>query len=70
VLKKLHPKASFWKAGDQVRQIGTANDKAPDFHGTSAERVAASQAGFKASFIDELDPSAAFKAGAHYVSGL
>jgi predicted metalloprotease len=68
ILRKQHPSASFWKAGDQIRQIGSYDETSPDFHGTPEQRVAASQAGFGCSYTQGLGVDAAFDAGVRYVS--
>jgi hypothetical protein len=67
-LRKEHPEASFWKAGDQIRQIGDYDVKAPDHHGTPAERVAASQQGFNVGFFEGKDAHFAYQSGKDYVS--
>jgi hypothetical protein len=68
LLKKHNPEASFWRAGDKFRQIGTFDDKDPMFHGTPAERVAASQQGFVVGFYEGRDAKFAFESGVKYVS--
>jgi hypothetical protein len=70
LLKKDNPNASFWRAGDKFRQIGTYDDKDPRFHGTPEERVAASQKGFTVGFNQERDAKSAFDSGVDYVSFL
>lgn len=67
-LKKAHPEASFWRAGDKFRQIGTYDKQDPLFHGTPEERVAASQAGFKLAYEETTDIGAAFDRAMTYVS--
>jgi predicted metalloprotease len=71
-LKKDNPTASFWKAGDKFRQIGSYDHKDPQFHGTPQERVNASQEGFKIGFGfgAARDAKSAFQVGMDYVSGL
>ena len=70
LLKRQNPNASFWRAGDQFRQIGTYDDKDPNFHGTPEDRVAASNAGFRISFVERRSTQAAFDVGMEYVSTL
>ncbi len=67
LLKRRNPTASFWKAGDKFRQIGTYDDKNPNFHGTPEERVAASQQGFSVGFYDGRGAKIAFDLGVSYV---
>lgn len=69
ILKRQNPTASFWKAGDKFRQIGTYDDKDPLFHGTPEERVAASQRGFSTGY-DGRAAKAAFQLGMSYVATL
>jgi hypothetical protein len=69
-LKKDHPSASFWKAGDKFRQIGNYENKNPRFHGTPEERVNASQQGFRIGFESNTDAWSAFRIGVGYVSNL
>jgi hypothetical protein len=68
VLKRRNPDTSFWKAGDKFRQIGSQDDKDPDFHGTPQERIAASQQGFNVGFFETRDANFAFQSGMDYVS--
>jgi predicted metalloprotease len=70
VLKKQNPTASFWKAGDKFRQIGTYDDKNPYFHGTPEQRVASSQQGFTFGYYDGRSASEAFRVGTAYVSSI
>jgi hypothetical protein len=68
LLKRERPEASFWRAGDKFRQIGSFDEKDANFHGTPAERVAASQQGFNVGFYEDRDAKFAFRSGADYVS--
>jgi hypothetical protein len=68
ILKRKNPNASFWKAGDKFRRIGTYDEKNPDFHGTPHERVAASQQGFSVGFYDGRGAQVAFELGMGYVA--
>ena len=68
ILKRLNPDASFWKAGDKFRQIGTYDDKDPSFHGTPEQRVAASQNGFTTGYEGGHTAQDAFRIGMTYVA--
>lgn len=68
LLKRQNPGASFWKAGDKFRQIGSFDDKDPMFHGTPTDRVAASQQGFVVGYYEGKDAKFAFASGMKYVA--
>lgn len=68
LLKRQNPEASFWKAGDKFRQIGSFDDKDPMFHGTPTDRVSASQQGFVVGYYEGKDAKFAFESGLKYVS--
>jgi len=61
------PRASLFHAGESVWNAGDTNYNNPGHHGTPAERVAASEAGFLAAFQQQVTRDQAFALGFDYV---
>lgn len=68
--KKSAPALSLHAAGELFSRIGDYNTQGKNHHGTPEERVAASEAGFKVSYLENRDARYAFRAGMEYISGI
>lgn len=68
--KRENPSITLLKTGPEIWNLGDTNFNDPLHHGTSAERLAAAEAGFHISFIENRDAKAAYTAGLEYVKSL
>ena len=69
VRKRDEPRASLFHAGESVWNAGDTYYNDPSHHGTPAERVAASEAGFMAAYQQQVTRDAAFQMGYDFVMG-
>jgi hypothetical protein len=68
--KRAAPSISLQAAGDLFHRLGDDYVDEHNHHGTSKERVAAAEEGFKVSYVQNRDANYAFVAGLEYVSSL
>lgn len=65
--KRENPSITLLKTGPEIWKLGDTNFSDPNHHGTSAERLAAAEAGFRLSFTEGRDASTAYSAGLDHV---
>ena len=68
--KKANPKISLQASGELFHRLGDTNFSSLNHHGTSAERVAAAEQGFRLGYVDGRTADDAFAAASEYVSNL
>ncbi len=66
--KKANKSLKLHAAGDLFHRIGDYNFSSRGHHGTPEERVAASEQGFRVSYLEGRDAEYAFASGMEYVS--